>query len=619
MSVEQRRGLGAGPPSSGMEDRAPVAAVHRCCMLTDELLLLVASFPLERHRRPELLISSDGSWQPLRSDVMTFETLALGGAAPAQRRLVLLHLDDVAVPGALAVRTRTADLVLEPIELGRRLTGVEGLISDELNAAAASARPGILDFLVRATAEVRRSPVKLSRALFVLREALRERLAPAVIDPAEPRAVAVDAIWRLDERAFYVEGWARHEGIGLERLTAVSPEGERVELGPTAFRYPRPDVTTFYDPSGVAGADRLGFIAYFETSAPSRLSDGWLVELHVSAGGPVQAEVPPVSRGLAAARSTILGDVLLEPMAEDALKRRHVLPAMDRVQRGLTGSVEIDTVTQYGEPPRSPEASVIIPLYKRVDFLEHQLAQFVHDPQMHESDLVYVLDSPELSDHAHVCALQLHRLYGVPFRLVTLTRNGGFSIANNAGASVANGRLLVLLNSDVLPEAPGWLGRLMSFYDATPNIGAVSPKLLYEDDSLQHAGLYFDRPPGSDLWANEHYYKGLHRDLPAANVARVVPAVTGACMMIATSLYRELGGLPGGYVQGDYEDSDLCLRLADAGFQSWYLPSVALYHLEGQSYPSEERKLASQFNKWLHTYRWNDAIERIASVSGVTW
>ena len=79
-------------------------------------------------------------------------------------------------------------------------------------------------------------------------------------------------------------------------------------------------------------------------------------------------------------------------------------------------------------------------------------------------------------------------------------------------------------------------------------------------------------------------------------------------MMISAALYAEIGGLRGGFIQGDYEDSDLCLRLAEAGLETWYLPAVALYHLEGQSYPSDERNRASQFNKWLtgicHDSRW---------------
>jgi GT2 family glycosyltransferase len=136
----------------------------------------------------------------------------------------------------------------------------------------------------------------------------------------------------------------------------------------------------------------------------------------------------------------------------------------------------------------------------------------------------------------------------------------------------------------------------------------VGPKLLYEDGTLQFAGLYFDRPDGAHIWSNEHFYKGLWGGLPAANVARPVPAVTGACLLASTQLFREFGGLRGIYVQGDYEDSDLCLRLAEAGYESWYCPEVALYHLEGQSYPSELRRNASEYNKWLHTYLWRERL-----------
>jgi GT2 family glycosyltransferase len=139
--------------------------------------------------------------------------------------------------------------------------------------------------------------------------------------------------------------------------------------------------------------------------------------------------------------------------------------------------------------------------------------------------------------------------------------------------------------------------------------------LVYEDESLQHAGLFFDRPDVTSGWANEHYFKGLHRDLPAANVARPVPAVSGACLMLARELFDDQGGFSCQYVQGDYEDSDLCLRLEKAGLERWYVPSVALYHLEGQSYPSAERTLASQYNRWLHTHLWGDAIERVMAAT----
>ena len=52
--------------------------------------------------------------------------------------------------------------------------------------------------------------------------------------------------------------------------------------------------------------------------------------------------------------------------------------------------------------------------------------------------------------------------------MVRLNRNAGYAAANNLAASHARGRLLLLLNSDVLPAGPGWLGTMRDFYDATP-------------------------------------------------------------------------------------------------------------------------------------------------------
>ena len=190
----------------------------------------------------------------------------------------------------------------------------------------------------------------------------------------------------------------------------------------------------------------------------------------------------------------VLGDLTLERLPSSDLREHHIRPAIERIQERLAGRVGIDAIDQLGTPPSRPEVSIVVLLYKRIDFVEHQLAQFVHDPELGRADLVYVLDSPEHADALRGYARQLHRLYRMPFRIVTLDGNGGFSRANNLGASVAEGRLLLLLNSDVLPERPGWLGQMVRFLDAHPNIGVLSPKLLYEDESLQHAGLYFDRP-----------------------------------------------------------------------------------------------------------------------------
>ena len=312
----------------------------------------------------------------------------------------------------------------------------------------------------------------------------------------------------------------------------------------------------------------------------------------------------------------MLADPAHKRLPDEELMESHVRPAIERLQQQAQDGARVKMVEQFGSAPPEPDVSIVIPLYKRVDLIEEQLAQFVLDDYLSLQDILYVLDSPEDEDELLELASRLHPLYGVPFRVAILKRNSGFANANNAGAEISRADLLLLMNSDVLPDRPGWLEQMVAFYGSQDDIGALGPKLLYEDDSIQHAGIHFHRAEGQPVWQDAHYFKGLHRDFPDANVARVVPVVSGACMMIARERYDAMGGLHGGYVQGDYEDADICLRMMEAGSRNWYFPDAELYHLEALSYSSSLRVPANRYNAWLHTRMWGDRIEQLENGIG---
>lgn len=529
----------------------------------------------------------------------------------------------VRVDGAEGGRGRVPDLRLAlgsaPLDLSGEqvaaaLVDMRTLVRESLAGLDADARERIVPWLAGAAAlhGEDEGGYALSHALHAARESLRERRSPSIVAPDEPRGLQIETLLEIDPTTYWVKGWARNADARLTALTAVSPEGSRSDLLPTALRLPRPDVEQFYAAATPAsGEQRSGFVGLVELDAPSRLGAGWVVEMTDGIGEAIETDAPPLARDPLAVRGAILADFALARRPRDPARAALFEPALTRLQERLAAEVEVESVRQHGRAPSDPEVSIVVPLYRRIDFVEHQLTQFARDPELLAADLLYVLDSPEQSEALERLAPELHALTGVPFRVVTLARNAGFSGANNAGAALARGRKLLLLNSDVLPDRPGWLGTMAAFFDATPGIGALAPKLLYEDDSLQHAGMYFLRAPGSSVWENMHYFKGLSRATPAANVARPVPAVTGACMMVERERYRQLGGLRGQFVQGDYEDSDLCLRLREEGLASWYLPAAELYHLEAQSYPNDLRRATSAYNTWLHSHLWD---ERIADV-----
>jgi GT2 family glycosyltransferase len=267
----------------------------------------------------------------------------------------------------------------------------------------------------------------------------------------------------------------------------------------------------------------------------------------------------------------------------------------------------------YGAAPVDPLASIIVPLYGRHDFAEYQMSLFADDPEFQQIELIYVVDDPAIfAEFNRVCA-DLYEIYRVPFLVAFSGANLGFAGANNFGAGAARARHLLLLNSDVLPKRTRWVGDLLRIYSALPSPGLLGAKLLYEDGSVQHAGMAFRRYSAwGDMWINDHPFKG-QSPLGLSGV-REVDAVTAACAVIEASLYRELGGFSEDYIIGDFEDSDLCLRASLAGRKSYVALDVELYHLERQSQNRMGdvtwRTNLTLYNCWLHNSRWADLIEK---------
>lgn len=264
---------------------------------------------------------------------------------------------------------------------------------------------------------------------------------------------------------------------------------------------------------------------------------------------------------------------------------------------------------QYGSAPAAPEVSIIVPLYGRGDFLEFQLTHFASDPDMARAELIYVVDDPRLEPYVRQTAPVQQALTGVPFKVIYNPQNLGYAGANNAAARQARAPLLLLLNSDVLPRRSGWLGAMIRSFAALETPGVLTPRLLYPDGSIQHAGMQFRLDPWvAPYYLNIHPGKGLPVSADRHKAPAEVPAGTGACLMVPAALYQAVGGLDEEFIYGDFEDSNLCLQVRARGLRVWYDPGIELYHLERQSIPALGsmgwREALTLYNAWLHTSRW---------------
>jgi GT2 family glycosyltransferase len=298
------------------------------------------------------------------------------------------------------------------------------------------------------------------------------------------------------------------------------------------------------------------------------------------------------------------------------LMERHIGPAVGAVWGARQKRSQTPVVCSYGARPSNPPVSVIVPLYGRYDFAEYQMALFADDPEFQRAELIYVVDDPAIVREFYARCADLYGIYQVPFVVTHPSSNLGFAGANNFAAEVARGRHLLLMNSDVMPRRAGWLGELLRIYQSLTMPGLLGVKLLYEDGSVQHAGMAFRRLAAWDnLWTNHHPSKG--QSPTGLSGVLQVAAVTAACALVEAALYRELGGFSEDFIIGDFEDSDLCLRASLAGKRNYVALDIELYHLERQSQNTlgdvQWRTNITVYNCLLHNRRWADLIEKMST------
>ncbi len=442
----------------------------------------------------------------------------------------------------------------------------------------------------------------LTRELELFQPAARRNL----LDKSQPVSAALDLLVADGTGGVFVKGWVRdpHQLVIAAELSALGVDARRVD--DIWLRHPRPDIDKRYGGRPVT----QGFVAYLPSAGVPR-GQGKL-ELRLGSGATLDLLAPPAIGTPAQLRDAVLGGVPPESLTTEAIADV-IAPAAAALHAQYLAGRKAPDVVQLGKAPDSPLYSIIIPLYRNLDYLRFQIGAFAIDPTMREAEIIYVLDSPEQRAELVHFLSGLHQLYGLPLTILVMSANFGYAAANNAAAAAAHGKYLLLLNSDVVPEGPGWLERLAEPLQRNKKAVASGARLLFDDHSLQHAGMRFARDAGGH-WLNLHYHKGAPRNFAPAMETRAVPAVTGAALLVRADLFREVGGFTEDYIIGDYEDSDLCLKLRAKGGEIFYCPEAVLFHFERKSinrHAGYQRSVAGLYNRWLAGQRWSDTMDAL--------
>jgi GT2 family glycosyltransferase len=390
-------------------------------------------------------------------------------------------------------------------------------------------------------------------------------------------------------------------GKAGRRFVDWATSGEGGGLSPfLQFVYRRrPDLGAAFP--DVEGQDRASFLEWIKNHGARELGFHPALAL----GNPIESPEP-------------CSDITPHQAARDS---REALEALSKATATPVAPLRLPGVplfspaelTAFQPPP--PRCSIIIPVHGKAALTAQCLDRLLAPPWEKAPYEIIVVDDASPDATARVLAE-----YGDRIRVVTHGANLGFARTCNDGAAVAAGQYLVFLNNDTIPQ-PGWLDALVQYHQSHPRVGAVGSKLLYPNGTVQHAGTVILQ----DRWPR-HVYVGFPADHPAVNKSRRFQAVTAASMLMPRRLFETLGGFDTQFVNS-YEDVDLCLRLAEKGWEVHYCHESVLYHLESMTrihrVEEDERNAQTYFRRWGHRiqpddiqYYFEDGLFRIVRGDG---
>ncbi|HBX23507.1 MAG TPA: hypothetical protein DEF34_07755 [Desulfotomaculum sp.] len=228
--------------------------------------------------------------------------------------------------------------------------------------------------------------------------------------------------------------------------------------------------------------------------------------------------------------------------------------------------------------------TIVIPTHNRVDLLKKCILSLENTVRPN-SVILLIVDDQSNEEKTLDYLRELPKNCKFPIDIIRPNRGDGkFNYARlmNEAVKHVHTELVLFLNNDIEAIESGWLEDMVGWL-SIPGVGAVGARLLFPDKTIQHAGVVIG--PHNGLADHQFINLGL-KDLGylfLPHAARNVSAVTGACLLTSTKIYKDLGGFDKDKFAVAYNDVDYCLRLWNAGWRVVYTPQATLYHITSAS------------------------------------
>jgi GT2 family glycosyltransferase len=240
--------------------------------------------------------------------------------------------------------------------------------------------------------------------------------------------------------------------------------------------------------------------------------------------------------------------------------------------------------------------SIIIPVRDRPELLARCLDSITRETSYAPYEIV-IVDNDSQTDEAR------RFLSGLKHRILNYSGPFNFSAINNFAVEQTDSPWLLFLNNDTEAIDGDWL-TIMAEHIQRPEVGAVGPRLLYPDDTVQHGGIVV----GVGGIA-EHAFRGFPAEAPGVcrqlQVTRNYSAVTGACLLTRRDVFSKVNGFDEERLPVTFSDVDLCLKIRRAGYLIVYTPFARLYHHESGS----RRRTVEPMETGVMRERWAAMLE----------
>lgn len=222
------------------------------------------------------------------------------------------------------------------------------------------------------------------------------------------------------------------------------------------------------------------------------------------------------------------------------------------------------------------KASIIIPFKDKVE-LTKQCVESILDKTNYKNFELILVDNNSYEEKTFEFLSEISK--HEKCKVIKYENEFNWSKINNFASTKATGDVLVFLNNDTEVISKDWLSLLVGDV-IQPGVGAVGSKLLYPDNTIQHAGVVI----GLTYLAGHIFAKESEDNIPNMynQHRRNVSSVTGACVAFKKEVFNKIGKFDENF-EISFSDVEICLRAMEMGYRNIFNPQSILYHHEMKS------------------------------------